>query len=86
LLEGMMIKYRLTASQRGRQLKGKSPMHLQTAKQEAIDVINHLPDTVNFDDILYRLFVVKKIHQGLEQAEQGQGISSEELLREMEQW
>jgi hypothetical protein len=35
-------------------------MHLQTAKQEAIDVINHLPDTVNFDDILYRLFVVKK--------------------------
>ncbi len=61
-------------------------MQQQTAKQEAIDVINHLPDTVNFDDILYRLFVVKKIHQGLEQAEQGQGISSEDLLREIEQW
>jgi predicted transcriptional regulator len=61
-------------------------MQLQTAKQEAIDVINHLPDTVNFDDILYRLFVVKNIHQGLQEAEQGQGISTEELLREIEQW
>ena len=61
-------------------------MHTQTAKQEAIDVINHLPDTVNFDDILYRLFVVKKIHEGLEQAELGQGLSSEELLCEIEQW
>lgn len=61
-------------------------MYLQTAKQEAIDVINHLPDSVNFDEIVYRLFVLKKIHQGLHEAEQGQGITSDELLREIEQW
>jgi hypothetical protein len=61
-------------------------MYLQTAKQEAIEVINHLPDSVDFDDILYRLFVVKQIHQGVQEAEQGQGISTEALLREIEQW
>lgn len=61
-------------------------MCLQTAKQEAIDVINHLPDSVNFDEIVYRLFVLKKIQQGLKEAEQGQGMASKELLREIEQW
>jgi hypothetical protein len=58
----------------------------QTAKQEALDVINHLPDSANFDEILYRLYIVKKIHQGLHEAELGQGISSEDLLREIEEW
>ena len=61
-------------------------MQIQTAKQEAIDIINLLPDSANFDEILYRLYLVKKIHQGLSEAEQGQGVSSEELLREIEQW
>jgi predicted transcriptional regulator len=61
-------------------------MQLHTAKQEAIDVINHLPDTANWDDIVYQLWVLKKIHQGLEQAELGQGINTEELLREIEKW
>ncbi|MEI8571881.1 hypothetical protein U737_21035 [Methylomonas sp. LW13] len=58
----------------------------QTAKQEAIAAINLLPDTVNFEEIVYRLYVMNKIYQGLEDVEQGKGISSETLLREIEQW
>ncbi|WP_445371653.1 hypothetical protein ACH518_01855 [Methylomonas sp. HW2-6] len=58
----------------------------QTAKQEAIAAINLLPDTVDFAEIVYRLYVLNKIHQGLQDAEQGKGVSSDNLLREIEQW
>ena len=30
---------------------------MQTIKQEALNAILRLPDSVNFDDIMYRLFV-----------------------------
>ncbi|MDT4330127.1 hypothetical protein ACQE3E_02985 [Methylomonas sp. MED-D] len=60
--------------------------HCQTAKQEAIAAISLLPDTVDFEEIVYRLYVLNKIYQGLEDVEHGKGISSEILLREIEQW
>lgn len=59
-------------------------MHSQTAKQEAIAAINLLQDTVDFDAIVYRLYVLNKIHHGMQDIEQGKGISSEDLLREIE--
>ncbi|ANE57854.1 MULTISPECIES: hypothetical protein [Methylomonas] len=58
----------------------------QTAKQEAIAAINLLPDTVDFEEIVYRLYVLNKIHQGLRDVEQGNDIASEQLLHEIEQW
>lgn len=61
-------------------------MQPQTAKQEAIEAIERLPDSVAFDEILYRLYVLNKIHQGMQQADAGEGISSDELLHEIEQW
>ena len=39
-------------------------MHTHTAKQEALEAIARLPDTVDFEEIVYRLYVIKKIHQG----------------------
>jgi len=61
-------------------------MHSQTAKQEALDAIQRLPDNVDFEEIVYRLYVINKIHQGMQDVEDGKGISSEELLHEIEQW
>ncbi|NJA05690.1 hypothetical protein HC024_08130 [Methylococcaceae bacterium WWC4] len=57
-----------------------------TAKQEAIAAIKLLPDTADFEEIVYRLYVLNKIHQGLLDVEQGNGITSERLLHEIEQW
>jgi len=61
-------------------------MHSQTAKQEAIEAIARLPDSVDFDEIVYRLYVLSKIHQGMQDANDGKGISSDELMHEIEQW
>jgi hypothetical protein len=58
----------------------------QTAKQEAIEAIESLPDDVAFDEILYRLYVLHKIRQGIQDVEAGHTVSSEELALEIEQW
>ena len=61
-------------------------MHNQTAKQQALDAIAHLPDSVDLDEIVYRLYVLSKIRQGLKDIEENRGITSEALKHEIEQW
>ena len=61
-------------------------MHAHTDKQDAIEVIEQLPDNVPMDEIVYRLYVLNKVRQGMQDVEAGRSISSEELAREIEQW
>jgi predicted transcriptional regulator len=61
-------------------------MHAHTDKQDAIDVIEQLPDDVPMDEIVYRLYVVNRVRRGMQDVEAGRGVSSEELAREIEQW
>lgn len=61
-------------------------MHAYTAKQEAIEAIERLPDNVALDEIVYRLYVLNKVRQGMQDVDAGRGIPSEELAREIEQW
>jgi predicted transcriptional regulator len=61
-------------------------MHAHTAKQEAIETIERLPDDAPLDEIVYRLFVLNKIHQGMQDIDAGRVISSEALAHEIEQW
>lgn len=61
-------------------------MHAHTAKQDAIEAIERLPDNVAFDEIVYRLYVLNKTKQGMKDIDDGQVISSEDLAREIEQW
>ncbi|MGC2460441.1 MAG: hypothetical protein WA446_05595 [Steroidobacteraceae bacterium] len=61
-------------------------MHAPTAKQEAIEAIERLPDNVPLDEIVYRLFVLNKVHVGLQDIDGGRVIPSEALAAEIEQW
>ena len=61
-------------------------MQVPSAKQDALDAIQQLPDNVAFDEILYRLHVLNKINQGMQELEAGEGISQDDLTREIEQW
>ena len=55
-------------------------------KQEALNPISKMPDTVNIDDIMYRLYVIDKVRKGREAVWQGNVISIEELKEEMKSW
>ncbi|TAL33152.1 MAG: hypothetical protein EPN93_14045 [Spirochaetes bacterium] len=59
---------------------------MPSIKQEAIDVISKLPDTATMEDIMYRLYVIDKIHAGQEDVRSGRTITTEELKREILTW
>lgn len=61
-------------------------MHAHSAKQDAIEAIQRLPDNVALEEIVYRLYVINKVRLGMQDIDAGRGISSEELAREIEQW
>lgn len=61
-------------------------MQVHSPKQDALSTIQQLPDNVEFDEIVYRLYVLNKINQGIKEVDEGKGISQEEMAREIEQW
>jgi hypothetical protein len=76
------------ADRRGehRRLRKEIVMPTHSAKQQAIEAIEQLPDDVALDEIVYRLYVLNKVHQGLGDVDAGRVVSSEALAAEIEQW
>ena len=61
-------------------------MNSHTAKQEAIEAIQRLPDTVDTEEIMYRLYVLENIRRGQQDAEEGKTSSVEQVLRDIQTW
>jgi len=59
-------------------------------KEEIIDLIRKLPEDSTIDDIMYSLYVKKKILTGIKEIEQGKVISHELVMenakKRLEQW
>ncbi|UCE37119.1 MAG: hypothetical protein JSW00_16780 [Thermoplasmata archaeon] len=54
---------------------------MHAIKEEAITLIKSLPDNCSWDDIIYELYVKKKIEIGLEAAKEGRVISHEDVKK-----
>jgi predicted transcriptional regulator len=52
---------------------------MSTTKEEAIQLISKLPEEVTWEDIMYRLYVKKKIEEGIKAVEDGRIVSHEEV-------
>jgi hypothetical protein len=61
-------------------------MQTHSAKQEALDAIARLPDSVNTEEIMYRLYVLENIRRGQQDAAQGKTKPAEQLLRDIQTW
>jgi predicted transcriptional regulator len=55
-----------------------------TSKQTAISVINALSDDVTLDEVIDRLYLVRKIELGLAQADAGDVMEHEDFMTELE--
>ena len=59
-------------------------------KEEIIDLIRKLPEDATIDDIMYHLYVKKKILAGLKDLEHGKVIPHEQVMenakKRLEQW
>lgn len=56
---------------------------MQTAKQAAQLIIDHIPDQASWDDIMYEFYVKQKIEIGLNAVEEGRVVSHEEVKRRL---
>ena len=55
-------------------------------KQEAIHAIESLPDAVNFEEIMYRLYVLEKVHNGQTAISNGNIKTLDQLKLEVANW
>jgi len=66
--------------------KERLTMQAHTTKQEALAIIQRLPDTADIEEIMYRLYVLENIRRGQHDAEQDKSLPTEQVLRDIRSW
>lgn len=56
---------------------------MNTPKQAARQLLDHLPDQASWDDIMYELYVKEKIEAGLADIKAGRTIAHEQVKAEL---
>ena len=59
---------------------------MESAKEEAIQLIRRLPDDTTLEDIQYHLYVQQKVRRGMQDVEEGRVYSQEEVEKRMKRW
>lgn len=54
---------------------------MSDVKEEAKKMLDNLPEQVSLDDIMYEIYVRRKIDEGLKAAEEGKVVSHDEIKR-----
>jgi len=54
---------------------------LSTAKDEARELLERMPDSATWDDIMYQFYVEKKVERGLRDVEAGNVVPHEEVRK-----
>jgi|Deesub1362A_J573_1020465.scaffolds.fasta_scaffold14915_4 predicted transcriptional regulator len=55
-------------------------------KEVAIETIKRLPDECSLEDIMYEIDFIAQVLEGLKDAEAERLLTTEELLKRVEQW
>jgi predicted transcriptional regulator len=59
---------------------------METLKTDAINAISSLPDNATVEDMMYRLYVIDKVHKGEQAIRDGRFISTDDLKKEIDSW
>ncbi len=54
---------------------------MPSAKKQALEMICKLPEKVTWDDIMYEIYVRKKIAMGIKAADEGKVVPHEEVKK-----
>ncbi|MBV9128393.1 MAG: hypothetical protein JO117_09935 [Verrucomicrobia bacterium] len=57
-----------------------------TQKELVLDAIQELPDDASLDEIADRVEFIAAIQKGFDQLDRGEGLSHEELKRQLASW
>ena len=53
-----------------------------SVREEAHKLIDALPEETSWDDVIYQMYVRKKIAKGIEAAEQGRVVAHDEVRKQ----
>jgi len=59
---------------------------MNTAKSEVQSLLEKLPDDCTLEDIQYHLYVVEKVHRGIDRAEKEGEISQRDVEKRLSKW
>ena len=54
---------------------------MPTAKQQTIEMVKKLPNKATWDDIMYEIYVRKKIDAGIHAADEGRVVPHEDVKK-----
>ncbi|MDE3119687.1 MAG: hypothetical protein KGL03_11815 [Nitrospirota bacterium] len=54
---------------------------MATTKKQVIELIKKLPEQATWDDIMYEIYVRKKIAAGIHAADEGRVVPHEEVIK-----
>ncbi len=57
-----------------------------TVRERVLRAIEELPDTITFDEVMERIYILQKTERGREQIAAGEGIPHDEARRQMKRW
>jgi predicted transcriptional regulator len=55
-------------------------------KESVIELLNKLPEDSNYEDIIAEIYFKKKVEEGIQQLDNGEFLSHEEVKKRMEKW
>jgi predicted transcriptional regulator len=67
-------------------LDNRKDNDMESAKEEAIQLIRRLPDDTTLEDIQYHLYVQQKVRRGMQDVEEGRVYTQEEVEKRMKRW
>lgn len=56
------------------------------AKQQVLELLKDLPDQVDIDEVIYRLYLRQKLELAEQDVREGRVVTHEEVVRETSQW
>ncbi|MHA1675297.1 MAG: hypothetical protein ACTSYI_16925 [Promethearchaeota archaeon] len=59
---------------------------MQSIKKKVIDIIKELPEDAEYNDIFEAIYFQQKIEFGLQELEEGKGISHQEARERFRKW
>jgi len=59
---------------------------MDVLKEASINRIKQMPDGISIDDIMYELNFIGQVLEGIQDADDGKVISTEELLKKTGSW
>lgn len=59
---------------------------MNTAKNEVQSLLKTLPDNCTLEDIQYHLYVVEKVHRGIDRAAKDGEVSQQDVEKRLSKW